>query len=204
MQAYLSNQATSTHGRTPSNPYTSKDRDTSPDEAVIFDDDTLPSACAASPIPPSGIRRHRSRVEAHIGPDNDVVPDGDFAGVYDGAVLANDRVLADLDVVPVVAGKRSLYHYVFADAACVCDGRGLSWGKLDGIFGMEDFPEQARTLTGRDTVVRVRAVVEPPARGAASLSFKHQFLLEGIKRSPGEHFFFFTATAATRTGRWKL
>lgn len=121
-QAYLSNQTTRANGRSTPNSYTSKNCNTSANETIIFNHDTLSSAGAAGPISSSRIRSHRRGVEAHIGSDNDIISDSDFASINHRAVLADDRVLANLNVVAVVASEGGLYHYVLANTACMRDG----------------------------------------------------------------------------------
>ena len=135
-----------------------------------------------------GIRRQGSREDAHVGANDAVVANINPADVVDGAVPPDNDVVADIDVVAVIACKGRLDGNVPANVTGTGNGGGLAGRHPYGTTGLQNLEEEAGSLIGRDAVRwRRRRVVEAPTGNGAALALQTQLFVERIVMPAREH-----------------
>lgn len=167
-------QASSTHGAALAHADTGQDGDIASDPAILLDDNVAAQSLAAAALTTSRVDGIRGAHELDVGAEDASIADGDGAGVGDAAVGADQHVVADVDVVTVVAVERRFDGDVLAHAALRDNGRLRIDATLDDRFGgrtaCHDLTEAALALIRTGPVRRVGGIVETPDGGHAVLA----------------------------------
>jgi len=164
------------------------------DDHLVFDNDGASRQSILRAFPRDGVFTGDVAAEGDILADLHSGSDDDVARVFDGAVCADDGVVADVDVVAVVAGERVVDDDPRADAA---------WAGLRAVviavlviwfasFGwVENAFEETSLLImdGRARVV-VSSVPVIDSGFASPAVFQQIFVDVGAVRFADEHFVF--------------
>ena len=191
-KTYPCNNRPSPHSRPPPYPHPRKNNNIGGNPNIILDNHRLAILRPAVARPPSRIRTTRPSIDAHIRADNNIIPDANLTDIVDETVPANRHIVANLDVVPVVAGKRRLDDGIVANPACMRNRRHDGRREVDAFTRVEDVPKEPGAFGGGDANVGIGRVVESPACGVAPLPLEDKLLVEGVVGPSVEHLFLLT------------
>ena len=114
---YLVQQTARAHGAAAPHAHARQDGDVAADPRVVLDHDVAPERPSFPLATLARVDGVRGAHQLHAGAEDDVVADADGARVGDAAVRTDDHVLADGDVVAVVAVEGGLDHAARAHGA---------------------------------------------------------------------------------------
>src|SRR5690606_36243389 len=120
-----------------------QDCDICTNKAVLLDYDGLALIRALAAKALLRIDWNRRGEDADVRSDDAAVPNLDLRAIEDRTVAVNAHVLANRDVVPIVARERRGDHTSFTNVALWVNGRSQVRWDVCKFLGLQDIAEQA-------------------------------------------------------------
>lgn len=144
----------------------------------------------ATALAATRIDRVGSANKLDVGAEDASVANGNCAGVGDATISADKDVVADVDVVAVVAMEGCLDDDILTNTTNRHNTRlrGVAVrGRFERGTACHDVSETALALLGTRSVRRVGGIVEAPDRSHTILAVLGQGWTEGVVVVPFEH-----------------
>ena len=159
-------QASSSNSTALADAYTSQNGDIASDPAILFNHDVAAQGLTTTTLTTSRIDGVGSTHELDVGAEDAPISNRDGAGIRDTAVGANQNIVADIDVVAIVAVEWCLDSAILANAANGHDTplriiTAIRRQLRRGAAG-HDFPKTSLPFLEAGSVGWVGGIVEAP------------------------------------------